>query len=191
MIRLKDVSVAFDGQAVLQDFNLDLPVGQLTALMGSSGCGKTTVGRICLGLLKPDAGSVTGLEGLRLSAVFQEDRLVSGWPALANLRLVTDERYSQQELEGFCAQLGLNGEDLSKPVSLLSGGQKRRVAILRALLAEFDFICLDEPFKELDVDTRWGAIAWVKAHLAGKTALFITHDPEEAEALADFRVSMG
>ena len=70
---------AYDGKPVLRDFSAVLPAGRVTGLMAPSGAGKTTLLRILMGLEQPDAGSVAGLEGRRMSAVFQEDRLTL-WP---------------------------------------------------------------------------------------------------------------
>ena len=68
---------------------------------------------------------------------------------------------------------------IQKPVSQLSGGQKRRVTIVRAMMAESDFICLDEPFKGLDVETKEKVMEYVKRKVEGKTVLLITHDIAE------------
>ena len=74
-IVIRGLSKAFDGKQVLRDFSAVLPAGQVTGLMAPSGAGKTTLLRILMGLEMPDRGTITGLQGLRLSAVFQEDRL--------------------------------------------------------------------------------------------------------------------
>ena len=88
-IEIKGLCKAFDGKQVLRDFSAVLPAGQVTGLMAPSGAGKTTLLRILMGLETPDRGTITGLEGLRLSAVFQEDRLCENLNPVSNLRLVT------------------------------------------------------------------------------------------------------
>ena len=88
-IVIRGLCKAFDGKQVLRDFSAALPAGQVTGLMAPSGAGKTTLLRILMGLETPDRGTITGLEGLRLSAVFQEDRLCENLNPVSNLRLVT------------------------------------------------------------------------------------------------------
>lgn len=178
-IQFQKVSKAFAGQQVLKNFSALLPGGQASAFMGPSGCGKTTLARMVLGLEKPDSGLVTGGENLRFSCVFQEDRLIPAYSALANTGLVLP-RSRWAEIAPALEATGLTGQDLTKPAASLSGGQKRRVALVRALLAESDMVVLDEAFKGLDSDTRLTAYQFVKNRLAGRTLLLITHDPEEA-----------
>ena len=142
--------------------------------MGPSGCGKTTLLRILLGLETADAGTITGLEGRRMSAVFQEDRLCENVSAVSNLRLV-NPALSRRAAEAALTELGL-GEALSQPVREFSGGMKRRVAILRALLAEFDLLLADEPFKGLDEETKRQTMAYFAEHTRGKTVILVTHE---------------
>ena len=77
-----------------------------------------------------------------------------------------------------------------KPVNQLSGGQRRRVALARAMAAESDFVCLDEPFKGLDKETKQKAMEYVKERGKGKTILLITHDMEEAEFFGGIGLSL-
>ncbi|MEG1153364.1 MAG: ABC transporter ATP-binding protein, partial [Ruthenibacterium sp.] len=79
--------------------------------------------------------------------------------------------------------VGLAGETLTKPVALLSGGEQRRIALLRAMLAPADFVLLDEPFKGLDDAQRAAAAAFVLAQKRGRTLVCITHDDTDAAAL--------
>ena len=76
--------------------------------------------------------------------------------------------------------LGIPSESLSLPVSAFSGGMKRRVALCRALLAEYDVLTLDEPYKGLDEETRARVMRLVEAHTAGRTVILVTHTLEEA-----------
>ena len=121
---------AYDGKPVLRDFSAVLPAGRVTGLMAPSGAGKTTLLRILMGLEQPDAGSVAGLQGRRMSAVFQEDRLCDNLDAVANVRLVTPGISSAQALDALNA-VGLGG-CAGQPARELSGGMRRRVALLRA-----------------------------------------------------------
>ncbi len=179
MITVKNLIKTFDEKKVINDFSVDLREGRITTIMGTSGCGKTTFAMILLGLLQPDSGTVEGLEGKRLSAVFQEDRLVEHLSAVNNIKMVLHGNDSPEQIRRELAMVELEGELVQKPVSQLSGGQKRRVAIVRAMLADSDFICLDEPFKGLDVETKEKVMDYVKRKTEGKTVLLITHDIEE------------
>lgn len=182
MITLRGVRVAYGEQVVLDGLDLDLPDGAVTALMGPNGSGKTTIGRLVLGLAAPDAGTVTGLDGRRAVATFQEDRLCEQLTAEGNVRLVLDRAHAGQALSALRAA-GLDDDALAKPVRDLSGGQRRRVAIVRALVAPADVVVLDEPFKGLDTAARERLIALVRERCAGRTVLLVTHDVAEAHAL--------
>ena len=180
-IVIRGLCKAFDGKQVLRDFSAALPAGQVTGLMALSGAGKTTLLRILMGLETPDRGTITGLEGLRLSAVFQEDRLCENLNPVSNLRLVTTALSRTAAAEALAA-VGLT-DCQRQPARELSGGMRRRVAILRALLAEYDLLFLDEPFKGLDQETKEIVMADTRRRCAGRTVLFVTHDPAELEAL--------
>lgn len=181
-IALRGVRKAYGEQVVLDGLDLDLPDGAVTALMGPNGSGKTTIARIVLGLTTPDAGTVTGLDGRRAAATFQEDRLCEQLTAVANVRLVLERAHVGEAVAALRAA-GLDDDALAKPVRDLSGGQRRRVAIVRALAAPADVVVLDEPFKGLDTAARERLIALVRERCSGRTVLLVTHDVAEAEAL--------
>jgi len=180
-IYVKNVSKSFGSKKVLQNLNLTIEPGKISCIMAPSGAGKTTLLRILMRLEEADSGCITGLEGKRFSAVFQEERLCEYMTAVENIRLVTpglDAGSVVQEMD----RLGL-GDCCAQPVSQLSGGMRRRVSILRALLAAYDVLCLDEPFKGLDDARKEQTLAYVKQKAAGRTVLFVTHDEKEALAL--------
>lgn len=180
-VSVDGITKKYGGKNVLDNLNMTLPEGKVTALMGKSGSGKTTLANLMLGLVKPDGGKIEGLEGKKMSAVFQEDRLCEHLSAVENVRLVVSGRVGKEEIIKQLEALGVDRSHAVKPVNQLSGGQKRRVAILRAMMAESDFICLDEPFKGLDSDTKENTMSYVKNAVRGKTVLLITHDKNEAE----------
>ena len=185
-IKVKHLYKSFGGKAVLRDFSADFPAGAVTAVMAPSGGGKTTLLRILMGLEPADGGGVEGLEGLRQSAVFQEDRLCENLSAPANLRLV-NPALSPGEAEEALAGVGLAGCG-GQRVAEFSGGMRRRVAILRALLAQWDVLFLDEPFKGLDAETKALVMADTRRRCAGRTVVLVTHDGTEAEALGAVQV---
>ena len=186
-IRIEHLNKSYHDRPVLQDLSLSIPTGQITAVMAPSGVGKTTLLRILMGLEAADSGQVEGLDGLRLSAVFQEDRLCANLSPVSNIRLVTGSSLSRQEILSALAQAGLS-DCAGQPARELSGGQRRRVALLRALLAPWDLLLLDEPFKGLDTETRKQIMDYVLLHFhkkPGRTVLLVTHDESEAAYMAE------
>ncbi len=181
-VALRGVDKAFGVQPVLRGFSLALPAGGAVALMGPSGGGKTTAARILLGLEKPDAGMVEVQKGTRFSCLFEDDRLCEGFSALYNARLVLP-RPCWPQVQAAFSQLLMEEEDLVKPVRSLSGGQRRRVALVRAMEAESDVIVLDEAFKALDVETKARAVDYINSRRDGRSLLLITHDTADAQAL--------
>lgn len=180
-MKIKNITKAFDGKIVLNNLNMEIPEGRITCIMAPSGAGKTTLLRILMGLEDADSGSVTGFSPKRFSAVFQEERLCEQMSAEENILLVTpglDIQMIGKELE----KLGL-GADGGQPVSELSGGMRRRVSILRALLAPYDILFLDEPFQGLDQELKVQVMAYVREKTTGKTVVVVTHDRQEAFAL--------
>lgn len=180
--RLEGVTKRYGAQVVLDELDLELPTGRVTALMGPNGSGKTTIARLLLGLERPDAGRVTGVPR-RLAATFQEDRLCAQLTGARNVRLVLDRSVPAADVVAGLRAVGLDDDALGKPVRELSGGQQRKVAIARALLARAELTVLDEPFKGLDVAAREQVLAHLRDTHAGRTMLLITHDRAEADAL--------
>ena len=181
MITLRGVTKRFGDEVVLEGLDLDLVEGGVTALMGANGAGKTTLARLLLGLAVPDGGVIRGLEGRRRAAVFQEDRLCEQLTAVGNVRLVLSRATRATAVVEELARVGLDEESLVKPVSELSGGQRRRVAIVRALMADAGLIVLDEPFKGLDTQAKTLVMSYVRERCDHRTTLLITHDAAEAD----------
>lgn len=186
MLEAVGVTKRFDDRTVIQGFSRRFETVGRYCLMGPSGCGKTTLVFLLMGLLKPDGGEVRGLKGLRLSAVFQEDRLLEQMTATANVRLAA--RCGAAEANQLLLALGLESESLSQPVRAFSGGMKRRVALCRALAAACDALFLDEPYKGLDEAAKARAQALVASRSQGKTVVLVTHDPREAEGYEVIRM---
>ena len=181
-IVVRNLEKRYGELTVLDGFSTVFPAGEITCIMGRSGCGKTTLLRLLMGLEKPSGGEIVGLPA-RMSAVFQEDRLCEDFSAYENVRIAAPKR-TADEIRAALADLLLDSEAQNKPVSALSGGMRRRVSIARALLAEGELMLMDEPFKGLDDGTREVVMAYVKAMAAGRTVILVTHDEEDAAALA-------
>lgn len=187
MIELLHLNKTYGEKTVLKDFSARIPEGQVTVLMGASGCGKTTLLRILMGLEAPDEGTLSGVPE-KIAAVFQEDRLCPDFTALSNVRLVM-EKPDPALAQSLLKELGLDAA-MEKPVRTLSGGMQRRVAIARALAYDAPLVILDEAFKGLDQDTRDTVLATVLRHTAGKTLIAVTHDPQEAQTLGGQLIEM-
>ena len=182
MIEINQLSKTYGEKQVLCRFSASFPEGETICIMGKSGCGKTTLLRLMMGLEPPDNGSICGVQGKRISAVFQEDRLCENLSAVSNIRLVCANRFSRPQIEQSFAEVGLEG-CLEQPVRELSGGMKRRVAIVRALLADFDLLFLDEPFKGLDPETERLTATYLLRKIAGKTVFLVSHNPRGIERM--------
>ena len=174
-IKVDHVSKAYGEQQILRDLCCVFPEGKTTCIRGRSGCGKTTLIRLLLGLDIPDKGKIEVISDRKISAVFQEDRLCENLSAASNIRLVCTKTISDRELEEAYKAVALQ-----KPVRELSGGMRRRVSILRALLADSDCVIMDEPLRGLDEKTRTKTIDYILKKTEGKTLIFVTHEEQEA-----------
>ena len=153
--------------------------------MGASGVGKTTLIKILMGLVQADDGKVIGINNKKISVVFQEDSLCENLSVLLNIKLVC-ENISNLEIEKSLELLDLK-DCMHKRVRELSGGMKRRIAIIRALLYDFDLLIMDEPFKGLDKETKIKVMDFVISKLENKSAIIITHDMDEIMYFKKFR----
>lgn len=179
-MRLELVFFSYGGKTILDGFTLELPDSGVTALSGPSGCGKTTLLRLLAGLLTPQRGRVEAPGPERTAILFQEDRLLPGFSAAAQLRAVLPRGAGFREaLEA----VGLAAE-ADTPVEALSGGMKRRVALARTLAYARDksLLLLDEPFTGVDADNARRVMARLRALRI--PILLSAHDAESL-ALAD------
>lgn len=182
-LKFRGVCKSYGNKPVFRNFDLTVEPGETVILMGRSGCGKTTLLHLAAGLRKPDAGMITGVPE-RLSMVFQEDRLCEEFSPIWNIRLATDR--PEEEIRPLLRELSLAAE-ADSPVTTLSGGMKRRVAIARAVLYDGDLLLLDEAFRGLDGETLRETVACVRRRSVGKTVLCATHN-EAVAALLGGRV---
>ena len=183
MIELKNICKKFGENVVLEGFSLKLSAGDKIALMGASGCGKTTLLHIAAGLTKADSGSVerTG----EFALMFQEPRLLSGCNAKENITAILPK--DKHELaDKYLSAVGL-ADATDKYPHELSGGMAQRVAFARflAFAEETDagILLLDEPFSALDSDTADKMLSLLDKFAESKTLLIVTHDESHAEKL--------
>ena len=181
MLTIEHLTKQFGEKTLFRD--LCLTVDGPAVLWAPSGWGKTTLLRILMGLDTPTAGRVRGVG--RAAAVFQEDRLCPQLTALQNVTLVLpgSEKQYKEQIEMDFQQFGMDAAALALPAARLSGGQKRRTALLRALWAPSDTLLLDEPFTGMDPDTLAAAAALLRTRCGEKPVLLATHDREAIRLL--------
>ncbi|MBV8625014.1 MAG: ABC transporter ATP-binding protein [Herbaspirillum sp.] len=171
-------------RTVIQGLNLRIRRGEFVALLGESGCGKTTLLRALAGLDAIDGGRIDG--PAQPAVVFQEPRLIP-WDSLwRNVALGFDDKIGKPLAQAALEEVGL-GTRIDDWPRNLSGGQAQRVALARALVREPRLLLLDEPFAALDALTRIRMHALVRQLLARHRpgVLLVTHDVDEAILLAD------
>ena len=177
-MKFDHVSLAFGDRALFTDLSLRLTPGAVHCIVGKSGSGKTTILRMITGLQNPDNGLISGFGGVRMGIVFQEDRLIEHVNAIQNVMLVAHPSVKPEHVMGALNTLGIT--DYETPVRTFSGGEKRRVALIRALMHKPDLLLLDEPFKGLDAEMAVKAADFVRQNTDGATVLLVAHDREEA-----------
>lgn len=169
VLKAEGIVKRYGGRTVLDGVGAEYAPGEIYYLGSPSGTGKTTFLHVLAGLTEPDEGSVTA--GASCSMVFQEDRLCEEYSAVKNVELVTGDRErSRQALREL-----LEEEALDKPCRELSGGMKRRVALVRAMEAESEFVLLDEPFTGMDQAACGLAREYIKKMQKGRILVIASH----------------
>ncbi len=204
-IIVRDVNKSFGDFAALTDVSVEIPSGSLTALLGPSGGGKSTLLRVIAGLEKADSGLVE-IEGRDATKLPAQDRGVGfvfqHYAAFKHLSVARNVAFGLEIRKRPKAEIKKKVDELLELVHLeqfahrypaqLSGGQRQRMALARALAVEPQVLLLDEPFGALDAQVRKELRAWLRrlhdqVHV---TTVFVTHDQEEAMEVADSIVVM-
>ena len=207
IIRLQNCHKEFDGEVVLDSFNLAIQDKEFLTLLGPSGCGKTTTLRIIGGFLKPDSGDVI-FEGVRINdvppnkrkinTVFQKYALFTHLNVYENIAFglrVQRPKLSEKEIDRRVHEalelVALEGFE-KRTVNQLSGGQQQRIAIARAVVNRPQVLLLDEPLGALDLKLRKDMQRELKQiqQQVGITFIYVTHDQEEALTMSDTVVVM-
>ncbi|MBQ6411105.1 MAG: ATP-binding cassette domain-containing protein [Atopobiaceae bacterium] len=176
-VRLDDVTVSFEGTEVLSDVNLVVGAGERACLSDPSGSGKTTLLRLLAGILRPDEGAVTvGPEEApaTVSVMSQETHLLEPVSAVGNVAFLAGEWLDEAAIRELLLEV-LGPDELDRPVSELSGGQRRRVELVRAMARPSGMVLLDEPFVSLDASSVNASVAFVMRHLHGRTLVVASH----------------
>ena len=205
ILELKDISVSFDGETILDKLNLSIKDGEFVTFLGASGCGKTTTLRVIAGFISPDSGDVF-FDGKRINdlppykrqvnTIFQRYALFPHLNVYENvafgLRVShTPDKEVRQRVAEMLKMVNLTGYEKRK-VDKLSGGQQQRVAIARALVNNPRVLLLDEPLAALDYKLRKDMQNELRRiqRQTGITFIFVTHDQEEALSMSDTVVVM-
>lgn len=184
LIRTKDLIKTFGDKTVIEHLNLEVEEGKLLAYIGTNGAGKSTTMKMLTGLLKPTSGEIELAADLKIGMVFQESVLDEELTVLDNLKS-RQALYRKQDKAWLEKLIQLTGLDtfLNQTYGTLSGGQRRRVDIVRALLNKPNLLFLDEPTTGLDIHTR--RAIWEILHRLQReenlTIFLTTHYLEEAE----------
>ncbi|MFG1929578.1 ABC transporter ATP-binding protein [Mycobacterium sp. NPDC048908] len=203
VLEVKRLAKSFNGHTVLHGVDLDLEPGTTTAVVGASGCGKTTLLRLIAGFETPDAGTIAidGREVASQSSAVPPHRRGVGYVAqdgalfphltvgqnIAYGLRGAGRRETRRRVDELLETVSLDRSFASRRPHQLSGGQQQRVALARALARHPVLMLLDEPFSALDTGLRASTRKAVAGLLtgAGVTTLLVTHDQEEALSIAD------
>ena len=196
VIEVTGVSKGFHGRAVLEDVSLTVAPGEIVAIAGPSGSGKSVLLRLLLGLETPDTGTVRVAgreEGRGLGVVFQGDALFDEMTVAENLAFAVPPRSRSREatetaIDEALAAAGLGPEVRAQAPVELSGGMRKRVALARAALTDSPVLLLDEPTSGLDPASARLVGDAIVGLLAGRTEMacvIVTHDVALVEAIAD------
>lgn len=188
-IRLENINFSYNDLEIFQDLNLTINKERVTVILGPSGCGKTTLLNLISGVLKPESGDIKIPNNFKLSYLFQEPRLLPWKTVEDNIKFVLDslsEKEKTLRANHLISELELDKFRDYYPYQL-SGGMKQRVAIARAFAFPSNTILMDEPFKGLDLPLKINLFklfnkVWRED---ARTALFVTHDIQEAIQLGD------
>ena len=180
MMIVDRVCKSYGEKTVLENFSCEFPEG-VTVIMGASGRGKTTLLRLLMGLEAPDAGRITGVPE-RIAAVFQEDRLPMDFTPVACVMMTAPRGTRREDVAAQLCSVGL-GDELEKPVRELSGGQRRRVAVVRAIAAKPEALFLDEALTGLDDEIKKTVADYIVEGSRGIAVAAVTHDEDDAALL--------
>jgi sulfonate transport system ATP-binding protein len=183
-VSVSGLTRSFGARSVLDGLDLEVGQGEIVALIGASGCGKTTLLRVLAGQDRDATGTVR-VPAIR-AVVYQEHRLLPWRKVWQNVAIGLPRRSGRRAAGGALAEVGLGGREDAWP-NTLSGGEAARVALARALVREPELLLLDEPFAALDALTRLRMHALVvqlwRRHQPA--VVMVTHDVDEATVLAD------
>ena len=175
MIKIKNLSYKYGKNVVIDNLSYEFECGKVSAIIGESGIGKTTLLNLIADLIDAPSDAIT-TDFKKIGYVFQEPRLFDWMNTLENVSTVSDDDTAREIL----SKMGL-ADAIYKYPQELSGGMKQRVAIARALAYDPELVILDEPFKGLDLEMRREISEFVFDTLKSKTVIMVTHDSTDLD----------
>lgn len=188
MIEICNVTKIYENDVVaLRDVSMQIPEKQRTVFFGPSGCGKTTLLRMIAGLESITSGNIRIPPSLKISFMFQNDRLLDAISVKENIAYGIDQRTLSKsdlarKIEHTARLVGV-ASILEQKCKTLSGGQRQRISLARALIKEPDLLLIDEGLNSLDQTSKYELIATLIKLQETKqfTLLYVTHDAKEAK----------
>ncbi|MDW2924293.1 ATP-binding cassette domain-containing protein [Mesomycoplasma ovipneumoniae] len=195
MIKIENLTKKIDNKIIFDNLNLDIPSRKITFIIGKSGIGKTTLINLIAGFTKKDSGKISFLDenGTEIKkplvdVVFQDFNLITNISSENNILIannVINRLLDPKELEQQAKYVSIESQQLKQNANNLSGGEKQRIAILRSLSRDSDFILLDEPTGNLDFENGISVFENLKNIAKNKTILVVSHNLEFAKKYAD------
>lgn len=187
---IENINKSFGELNIFNDFNISFPKNKISCILGSSGCGKTTLLNMISGLIPSNSGYITDINSSSISYIFQEPRLLDWFTVKENLDFILKDIYPKNErekiIEKYLGLVSLYDFKNYYPKNL-SGGMKQRLSIARAFAYPSDLLLMDEPFKGLDNKLK---TSLMKSFLSlwnsdKRTVIFVTHDIDESLYIGD------
>ncbi len=198
-MKIIDLSFSYKDTIIFDNFNLNISENSICSIVGSSGCGKTTLLKLVSNLLKPKSGEIIKSENEEgsVSYLFQETRLLRSQTTFSNLDIIlknsiSDKKERKERVLYYLERVGLV-DDRQKYPRELSGGMRQRVAIARAFAYPSHLILMDEPMQGLDISLKYDVLELFKEMWNNdpRTTLFVTHDLRDALNMGDSLICLG
>ncbi|UHR01951.1 ATP-binding cassette domain-containing protein [Peptoniphilus sp. GNH] len=185
MIEIKNLNKSFGDKEILKNFNLSIKEGERLAIFGKSGIGKSTLLKIIEGLCPYDSGEIIFAKPPIFKTVFQENILFEDMSLYENILAVGE--FSRKQVLEHLKALDMEGE-IDRPVREISGGMKRRLAIIRAIIFPGNIFVMDEGLREVDEKTKAFIIEYINDNTKNLTVIFTSHNRDDIKALRADRV---